>query len=62
MKNTTESGAFTVNEFLSWAKIGRTKAYEEIEAGRLKIRKIGRKSLILRADAEDWLNSLPEAA
>lgn len=56
------NGAFTLNEFMAYARIGRTKTYQEINAGRLKIRKIGRKTLILRADAEAWLNALPEAA
>lgn len=62
MTSTTETGAFTVNEFLAWAKIGRTKAYQEIDEGRLKVRKLGRKTLILRTDAEAWLQALPEAA
>ena len=55
-------GAFTLPQFLNWAQIGRTKAYQEIDAGRLKIRKLGRKTLILRKDAEAWLEGLPEAA
>ena len=55
------NAALTVTEFLAWASIGRTKFYQEVKAGRLKIRKIGRKTLILRADAEAWLNALPEA-
>ena len=62
MIDTPKSGALTLNEFLAWARIGRTKAYEEIDAGRLKIRKLGRKTLILRTDAEAWLEALPEAA
>lgn len=61
MTKNTNSGAFTVEEFLDWARIGRTKLYQEINEGRLKPRKLGRKTLILRADAEAWLNSLPEA-
>lgn len=61
MVNTNESGALTVNEFLAWAKIGRTKFYEEVKENRIKPRRLGRKVLILRADAETWLNSLPEA-
>lgn len=61
MTQNTSSGAFTVEEFLGWARIGRTKLYQEINEGRLKPRKLGRKTLILRADAEAWLNSLPEA-
>ena len=55
-------GAFTLNEFLAWARIGRTKAYQEIEAGRLKVRKLGRKTLIRRVDADAWLENLPEFA
>lgn len=39
--------------------IGRTKAYEEINAGRLKARKCGRRTIILEDDAENWLDSLP---
>ena len=62
MRQTTESGAFTVNEFLQWARIGRTAAYQQIQQGHLKTRKLGRKTLILRSDAEAWLNALPEAA
>jgi len=62
MVNSVENGAFTLLEFLAWSRIGRSKAYEEIAEGRLKIRKLGRKTLILRKDAEEWLESLPEAA
>ena len=56
------SGAFTVSEFLAWSRIGRTRAYDEIAAGRLKIKKFGRKTLIARSDAQAWLEALPEAA
>ena len=62
MTQISESGAFTVNEFLSWAKIGRTKFYQEVESGALTTRKLGRKTLILRSDAQAWLDSLPKAA
>ncbi len=62
MNEIETNGAFTLAEFLTWARIGRTKAYQEIDAGRLKVRKLGRKTLILRTDAEAWLNNLPEAA
>jgi len=33
--------------------------YQEIGAGRLIARKIGRRTVILRSDYERWLNSLP---
>ena len=57
----TSSGAMSVGEFCKWACIGRTKAYAEAKAGRLIFRKIGAKTIILRADAEGWLRSLPNA-
>jgi len=60
MTNNSDTGAFTVEEFLSWARISRTKLYEEIKEQRITPRKLGRKTLILRTDAEAWLNNLPE--
>ena len=59
MTEMTDKGAMSVNEFLKWASIGRTKFYDEIASGRLKIRKIGRKSVVSTADAVEWLNALP---
>lgn len=60
--NLSQKGAFTVTEFCGWAGIGPTKFYDERKAGRIKVRKIGRKSVVTVADALAWLNSLPEAA
>jgi hypothetical protein len=57
----SDVGAMSVDYFCRWACIGRTKVYAEIKAGRLVMRKIGAKSVILRADAEEWLRSLPAA-
>ena len=62
MKTITTKGAMSVEEFLQWASIGRSKFYEEVKTSRLKMRKIGRKSVITMHDAEAWLNALPEAA
>jgi hypothetical protein len=58
----TAGGAMTVSEFCRWACIGRTKFYAEVKAGRLTLRKIGTKTVILRSDAEGWLRSLPTAS
>lgn len=52
-------GAFTVDEFCGWARIGRSKFYQEVQKGRLTLRKIGRKSVVTLADAKTWLNNLP---
>ena len=62
MKADTQSAAFTITEFIKWSRIGRTKTYQLINDQKLRCVKVGRKTLILRVDAEAWLNSLPEAA
>ncbi|HZZ22830.1 MAG TPA: helix-turn-helix domain-containing protein [Roseiarcus sp.] len=49
----------SVHDFCQRYRIGRTKTYEEINAGRLKARKAGRRTIIAEADAEDWLSRLP---
>jgi excisionase family DNA binding protein len=58
----TIGGAMTVSEFCNWARIGRTKLYAEVKDGRITLRKIGSKTIILRSDAEAWLRALPAAA
>jgi excisionase family DNA binding protein len=50
----------TVPEFMRWARIGRTKTYEELAAGRLRAVKVGRKTLIRMPDAHDWARSNPD--
>jgi len=55
-----EIGAFTIDEHCRRYRICRETAYREIRAGRLPARKLGRKTLILRADAESWAAGLPE--
>jgi excisionase family DNA binding protein len=53
------SAAMTIDQFCRAYSVGKTKAYSEIRAGKLKIRKLGSKTLVARADADAWLNSLP---
>jgi hypothetical protein len=52
-------GSFELDEFGSWASVGRTTIYEEAKAGRLIVSKIGRKSIVTFANARAWLNALP---
>jgi hypothetical protein len=59
--STDQPGAMSVDEFCRWACIGKTKTYAEAKAGRLQLRKIGSKTVVLRTDAEQWLRSLPIA-
>jgi excisionase family DNA binding protein len=52
--------AMSIEEFCDLYGPGRTKAYEEIKSGRLRARKIGKRTIITLDDAEDWLRRLPE--
>jgi excisionase family DNA binding protein len=51
--------AFAVNEFCARYGIARDTFYQEVRRGRLRALKLGKKTLILRADAEAWAESLP---
>jgi excisionase family DNA binding protein len=51
--------AMSVDDFCNRYNVGRTKAYEEINAGRLRARKVGTRTIITDDDAEDWLRCLP---
>lgn len=51
--------AHTIDGATRSSKCGRTKVYDEIRKGRLRARKIGRRTIILDADLKDWLASLP---
>lgn len=50
--------AFSIDEAAKACSMGRVKLYQEINAGRLKIRKCGSRTLVLRKDLEDFLNNL----
>jgi excisionase family DNA binding protein len=51
--------AFSIQEFSQVYGAGRTKVYEELKSGRLRGRKVGRRTIISEDDAEDWLRRLP---
>ena len=52
-------GAMSLARFSEDYAIGRTKAYEELRSGRLRARKIGKRTIISHDDAEAWLQRLP---
>lgn len=54
-----EKLAFSIAEFCRRFGVGRTKVYEEVRQGRLRARKIGRRTIITKDDADDWLQQLP---
>lgn len=49
---------YTIAEFLILYAISRTSLYREVSAGRLRLTKRGRRSLIARQDADAWLENL----
>jgi excisionase family DNA binding protein len=49
----------SIEEAARFLGIGRSLTYAEIKSGRLKARKVGRRTIILHEDAERYLRSLP---
>jgi excisionase family DNA binding protein len=54
--------ALTVNEFLFTTGIGRTKFYSEVKSGRIKVVKVGTKTLVLASELAAWLARLAAEA
>ena len=49
----------SIKEFCDEYAVGTTRFYEEVKGGRIRLSKLGRKSLITRDEAERWLKNLP---
>jgi excisionase family DNA binding protein len=58
--HTTPPALLSIQAFCAWAGIGRTKVYEEIEAGRLSTVKVGRRRLVPMQQAQLWLEGLAD--
>lgn len=52
--------AYTIAEAVETGAGSRTKVYEAINAGTLKARKRGKRTIILAADLQEFLDSLPD--
>ena len=61
MNASTTPAAFAVREFCLWASISRSTFYKEVKEGRLKPVKLGKKTLVLRVEAQRWLDHLPQS-
>lgn len=57
---TAPQAVLTIAEFMATYRIGLTKTYQLLRSGTLRARKSGSQTLIPAAEAERWLNSLPE--
>lgn len=53
--------AYSISQVLEMVPVGRTTLYHEISQGRLKAKKIGRRTLILAEDLERFIENLPHA-
>jgi hypothetical protein len=51
--------AYRFGKFCRLAGMGKTKGYEEVAAGRLKVRKRGRSTIVLADEGKEYLQSLP---
>jgi excisionase family DNA binding protein len=51
--------AVSIAEAAAMAGIGRTKIYKAISEGRLKARKCGKRTLVLKNEFRQFLESLP---
>lgn len=49
----------SIDEFAKLAGLSRVTVYNEIRSGKLKARKIGRRTVVLADDAKAYLNALP---
>ena len=52
-------GLLTISEFIRLYPIGKTTLYRAVNAGQLRLTKIGRATRIAKADAKAWADSLP---
>jgi excisionase family DNA binding protein len=50
--------AYSLREVSDITSVCRTKLYEEINKGRLRIVKVGSRTLVLADDLERWLSEL----
>jgi excisionase family DNA binding protein len=58
--NSGQLEAFSIKEFCRAYCVGPSFTYELIADKKLRARKVGKKTLILRRDAEAWAAALPE--
>jgi len=54
--------ALSIEDFCARYAIGRTTAYTELKAGRLRPTKVGRRTIIAVSDADAWLAAARDAS
>ena len=56
-----EDVAYTMREAADASRISRTRLYAAVANGDLVVRKMGRRTIVLKADLMRYLNALPAA-
>jgi len=51
--------SYSISEVCKATSLGRTKIYQHLKRGELKSRKLGKRTIILKTDLDDFLNNLP---
>lgn len=59
MLDAVQPQGLSVLDACKFLGVGKTTLYEAIKQGRLKVRKLGKRTIIVRADLEEFLASLP---
>jgi excisionase family DNA binding protein len=59
MAQRSEQLGYSVHESAKLAGVGRSTIYEELATGRLRGRKLGRRTIITESDLREWLAALP---
>lgn len=59
MSTKNDKRAFSIAEFCRLYGVGRTTAYFQINAKRLQVVKVGKRTLVPADAAESWIENLP---
>jgi hypothetical protein len=60
MPDPTVRLAYSIRDVAKLTGLGRSLLFEEIRAGHLLVRKIGRRTIVLHTDLNAWLSGLPD--
>lgn len=58
MKNLQDRTHYSIKEVSQIIGIGRTRIYEELNAGGLKAVKVGKRTCITKASLNEWMSNL----
>ena len=61
LEHAPDRGAYSVRAFCQAHNIGRSMVYREIKSGRLRIMKVGKRTLVSVESAAEWRNLMEGA-